>query len=96
MVTTDAKKLLAAQVKRFAKVKITMEQGHTDLAKAGRDDLFELTSGTKTKRDLRKAGHPYARGQWTGRGARTNRASGWAAPARDLPAQGSHEQGAGL
>jgi hypothetical protein len=57
--------LFYAQRARFAKLGLTMKQGHEDLAEKGRQDWMDLTSGQPAgkarARLLRQMGHPFGR-----------------------------------
>lgn len=54
--------LYDAQLKRFSTMKMTMAQGHAEIAKRGLADMAELTRGSISKKTLARLGHPYGRG----------------------------------
>jgi hypothetical protein len=54
--------LYQAQIKSFAIRKMTMKQGHADIAKRSLGDMSELTRGGISSKTLRRLGHPYGRG----------------------------------
>jgi hypothetical protein len=62
--------------KRFKQVGITAETVHAELYTGGKSDHFEFTDGKITTKDLKAAGHPFARQGQAQRGNQTKKQLG--------------------
>ncbi len=54
--------LYKGQVARFQKMEYDMTKIHMEIVRGGREDLYNLTAGSITTKQLRAMGHPFGRG----------------------------------